>query len=133
MAAAGPLLSVALYFVLNALVQPLALAGAPAELTLATGYLAELNLVLAIFNMVPAYPMDGGRVLRSLIWLFTGRLGMATRIAATLGQGFAVLLMLWGAYVAVFNADIFAGLWRVVLGLMLFRMAKAGRRAAPQD
>ena len=133
MAAAGPLLSVVLYFVLKAMVAPLTLMQAPAELTLAVGYLAELNLVLAIFNMVPAYPMDGGRVLRSLIWLFTGRLGLATRIAATLGQGFGVLLMIWGAYVAVFGGDIFAGLWRIVLGAMLMRMAKAGHRAAPQD
>jgi Zn-dependent protease len=133
MAAAGPLLSVGLYFLLNAMVAPLTLAHAPAELTLATGYLADLNLVLAIFNMVPAYPMDGGRVLRSLIWLFTGRLGLATRIAATLGQGFGVLLMVWGGYVALFQSDIFAGLWRIVLGAMLMRMAKFGYRSAPKD
>jgi Zn-dependent protease len=111
----------------------LVLAHAPTSLVVAVDILSELNLALAIFNMIPAFPMDGGRVLRSLIWMVTGRVGLATRIAAFLGQAFGVLLMVWGAYVAIFGHNLFAGLWRVVLGIMLIGMAKAGRRAAPQD
>jgi Zn-dependent protease len=133
MAIAGPAFSVVLWRVLANLVGPLAHAGAPGPVIIAVDELATLNLYLAIFNMIPAFPMDGGRVLRSLIWLVTGRLGLATRIAAFLGQGFGVLLMLWGGWVAAFGGDIFAGLWRIVLGAMLMRMAKAGSRAAPKD
>jgi Zn-dependent protease len=133
MALAGPVMSVVLA-VLLWLLDPLLISmRAPIETIIAARLLAELNLALAIFNMVPAFPMDGGRVLRSLIWLFTGRVGMATRVAAWLGQGFGWLLMAWGAYDALFQQQFTSGIWRIVLGLMLARMAAAGRRAAPQD
>lgn len=133
MALAGPALSVVLAGLLW-LIQPVLVAArAPIEIVVANQLLAELNLVLAIFNMVPAFPMDGGRVLRSIVWLFSGRVGFATRIAAWLGQGFGWLLALWGAYDALFHGQFAGGLWRIVLGLMLARMAAAGRRAAPQD
>lgn len=132
MALAGPALSVVLWLLLQSSVHPLIAAHAPLELILATGYLAQLNLILAIFNMVPAYPMDGGRVLRSLIWLFTGRLGLATRIAATLGQGFGLLLILWGVWNGM-TGSFGSAIWFVILGALLMRMASAGRRAAPAD
>ena len=133
MALAGPALSVVLWLLLARLEAPLARAAAPGQVQLAVNELSQLNLYLAIFNMIPAFPMDGGRVLRSLIWLVSGRRAMATRFAAMLGQGFGLLLMLWGGYVSLFSHDIFAGLWRIVLGAMLMRMAAAGRRAAGED
>lgn len=133
MALAGPAFSVLAWWLLLQAEAPLARASAPGELQLAVGQLSALNLYLAIFNMIPAFPMDGGRVLRSVIWLITGRLGRATRIAAIIGQGFGILLMLWGAFDAVIHANVFSGLWRIVLGMMLLRMATAGRRAAPND
>jgi Zn-dependent protease len=132
MALAGPVFSVVLSFVLGAMVQPLAAAHAPIELILAVSFLSTINLWLAIFNMIPAFPLDGGRVLRSLIWLFTRRIGMATRIAAVLGQGFGGLLMLYGGYLAI-TGSVGAGIWDVVLGFLLMRMAAASRRAAPID
>jgi Zn-dependent protease len=132
MALAGPALSVVLSLLLGAMVQPLAAASAPLELILAVEFLATINLLLAVFNMIPAFPLDGGRVLRSLIWLFTRRIGLATRIAATLGQGFGGLLMLYGGYLAI-TGHVGSGIWDVVLGLLLMRMAAASRRAAPLD
>jgi Zn-dependent protease len=131
MALAGPLLSVALSFGLKAAVIPLN-GVAPLPVVLSVDYLADLNMILAVFNMIPAFPMDGGRVLRSLIWMFTRKLGRATRIAATLGQGFGVLLILRGGYYAV-TGDVSSGLWSAVLGVMLMRMAGDSRRNAPVD
>ncbi|HET9161333.1 MAG TPA: M50 family metallopeptidase [Caulobacteraceae bacterium] len=133
MAIAGPALSVLLWWLLRELTPVLIQARAPGMIVFAVNELSRLNLTLAIFNMIPAFPMDGGRVLRSLIWMVTGRVGLATRIAATLGQIFGGLLMLFGAYEAVFEQAFAGGLWMVVLGLMLIGMAKAGRRAAPRD
>lgn len=131
MALAGPVLSVVLSFVLKAL--SVALQGeAPVEVVLSLDYLADINLILAIFNMIPAFPLDGGRVLRALIWIATKRVGFATRIAATLGQGFGVLLMLLGGYF-VLMGGLGSGIWYVLLGLLMLRMASAGRRYAPED
>jgi Zn-dependent protease len=131
MALAGPLLSVALSFALGAAATALN-GSAPMPVVLAIDYLGQLNLILAIFNMIPAFPMDGGRVLRSLIWMFTRKLGRATRIAATLGQGFGVLLILRGGWYAV-TGDIGSGMWSAILGVMLMRMAGDSRRNAPID
>jgi Zn-dependent protease len=133
MAIAGPLFSVVLWKLLALLGPVLIQMHAPAPLIVATDVVSELNLYLAIFNMIPAFPMDGGRVLRSLIWMVTGRLGFATRIAATLGQVFGGILILWGIWMSLLGGDIFAGLWRIVLGALLMRMAAAGRRAAVED
>lgn len=131
MALAGPALSVVLSFALKAL--SISLQGAaPVEIVLTVDYLADINLVLAIFNMIPAFPLDGGRVLRALIWMVTGRVGFATRIAATLGQGFGIVLMLLGLYFALMGG-IGSGIWYVLLGVLMLRMATAGRRYAPAD
>lgn len=131
MALAGPVLSVVLSFVLR-FAAGAAQGAAPVEAVLALDYLADLNLVLALFNMIPAFPLDGGRVLRSIIWLFSRRLGLATRIAAWLGQGFGMLMMLGGVYLAA-RGQMGSGLWYIVLGLLIARMAATSRRAAPQD
>ena len=87
----------------------------------AIGYLAMLNFVLAIFNMAPAYPMDGGRVLRAVIWMATGNPTRATRLAARIGQGFSIVLMLAGGLLAL-QGQFVGGLWWVLVGLFL-RMA----------
>ena len=102
------------------------------ELLIALDYLAFLNLMLAIFNMIPAFPLDGGRVLRSLIWMFSGRVGFATRIAATIGQGLGLLLMAYAVYLLIRN-QWGSGSWNLLLGMMIVQMAAVGKRSAPQD
>jgi len=62
------------------------------------GWLAGVNVVLAIFNMLPGFPLDGGRVMRSLIWFKTGNVRKATRIEARVGQGIAAIMMLTGLW-----------------------------------
>ena len=82
------------------------------------GWLAGINLIVLIFNLVPAFPLDGGRVARAIAWKVTGNRTGATRFAAALGQGFAYLLIGFGIFL-FFQGDVVGGLWSVVLGFIL--------------
>ncbi|MGH2956256.1 MAG: site-2 protease family protein [Solirubrobacterales bacterium] len=81
-------------------------------------WLGSINLLVLIFNLVPAYPLDGGRVARAIAWRVSGNRTSATRFAATLGQGFAYLLIGFGAFLFI-QGDVVGGLWSVVLGFIL--------------
>jgi CBS domain-containing protein len=87
------------------------------------GWLAGINLVVLIFNMVPAFPLDGGRVARAIAWKVTGNRTSATRFAAGLGQGFAYLLIGFGAFLVI-RGDLVGGLWSVILGFILNSSAR---------
>ncbi|HSH45930.1 MAG TPA: site-2 protease family protein [Longimicrobiales bacterium] len=102
---------------------PTALAGSAA-------YLGVLNLVLAVFNMLPGYPMDGGRVLRAIIWKISGSVDSATRWASRVGVWMATGLMLFGAWDAA-TGDLMGGLWLVLIGYFVQRIARAGYPPAP--
>jgi Zn-dependent protease len=86
---------------------------------------ALANAGLFLLNMVPAFPLDGGRITRAIAWKLTGDRHKATRFSAYLGQGFAVLMMGYGAYVFLNDDDATGGLWWVVLGWMLGGAARA--------
>ena len=118
-AIAGPIVSVGvgLGFWLLA-----ALPGAPPEQTAVSEHLRNINLVLAIFNLVPGYPLDGGRVLRAALWAWSKNFHKATRQAARAGQGFAVLLMLFGAWHMVAGLAI-GGVWFLLIGAFLYTAA----------
>lgn len=91
-------------------------------------WLAAINAFVLVFNLLPAFPMDGGRVARAIIWKRTGNRTQATRIAATMGRGFGYVFM--GGGVALFVAgDAFGGIW---LGFVGFIIAGAARGAAMQ-
>ncbi|MBA2529034.1 MAG: site-2 protease family protein [Euzebyales bacterium] len=95
------------------------------------GYLGWTNLALAIFNIVPGYPLDGGRLLRSLLWGITGRPHRATRWAARVGQAFAGLLIAAGAWLFLRQATGgLDGVWEVIIGLFLLRGATESHRRA---
>ena len=95
------------------------------------GYLGWTNLLLALFNVVPGYPLDGGRLLRSVFWAFTGAPHRSTRWAARVGQGFAGLLMLYG-FISFTSSGMggFGDLWNVLIGFFLFRGATDSHRRA---
>jgi Zn-dependent protease/predicted transcriptional regulator len=128
MAVAGPLVSVALAFAFLGLGAALPVA-APAEYGVVLHYLGTLNFALAVFNMAPAFPLDGGRVLRALIWLVTGDALKATRIAARAGEMIGVLMMILGA-LSILVTGLVHGLWWIVLGWFIVSMAGAHRRDA---
>ncbi len=89
-------------------------------------YMAFINLALGIFNMLPGFPLDGGRVLRATIWWRTGSLRRATRIAADAGKTLAVGLMILGGLQILFAGAFIAGAWLVFIGLFMRSMAEAG-------
>jgi Zn-dependent protease/CBS domain-containing protein len=89
-------------------------------------YLGAANVLLAIFNLVPAYPLDGGRVLHALIWRVSGDRVRATTIAANVGRAIAVLIVAWGIVEAVF-ADVLGGLWISFIGWFLLQAGNAER------
>ncbi len=95
-----------------------------------TGYVAWINLGLAVFNIVPGYPLDGGRLLRSVLWGVTGRPLQATRWAARVGQAFAALLIVLGLIGFAGGGGSGFGLWEVFIGFFLFRGATTSHRRA---
>ena len=119
-AIAGPLVSVALgavFYVSSAL--PF-LSEAVASVA---RYLAFINVAIALFNLVPAFPLDGGRLLRGFLWTFAGK-GRATRIAASAGIAFGYVLV-GGGLLALFTGHGLTGLWYVLIGWFL-REASVG-------
>lgn len=87
------------------------------------GYLAAINMILAIFNMVPAFPLDGGRVLRSILWGIRKNLNWATKIASNIGAGFGILLIVIGVF-RVLTGNFVGGMWGFLIGLFLHNAAK---------
>ena len=90
-------------------------------------YLALMNLLLAGFNLLPAFPMDGGRVMRSVLWASTGSLSRATSVAALGGQAFGLLLIGLGALQAL-TGHFLGGLWIAFIGWFLYTGAGNSRR-----
>jgi len=88
-------------------------------------WLGYINISLGVFNLVPAFPLDGGRLLQSLIWLRTGDRLRATRIAARIGMGFAYLLIAYGLATFIFAGSLVGGVWSVFLGWFLLSAARS--------
>ena len=117
MAAAGPVSSLFLSGVFYWLYQLGHNGGWPVPWTGVLGYLSLINILLAGFNLLPAFPLDGGRILRSILWGAKQDLQWATRISAGLGSGFGIFLIVWGIF-QVLRGDIY-GIWSVLIGLFL--------------
>lgn len=92
-------------------------------------WLARINLMVAIFNLVPGFPLDGGRVFRALVWGITGDEAKGMRIAVMGGRLVAYGLMIWGFFIAYETGNIFNGIWTVAIGWFLLSAAESSSRA----
>jgi CBS domain-containing protein len=127
MAIAGPLTSFAVGAVCLAAARTLGWslgAAAPSAGAAVLGWLGYINIALGVFNMIPGFPLDGGRVLRSILWRATGNGDRATRLAARIGQAVAILFIVWGLVRFVAGGS-FGGLWVAFIGWFLLEAAGA--------
>ncbi len=118
MAVAGPVSSLVLGIALYGLSILGVTVGVPRPVIGVAAYVAVMNLVLAVFNMLPGFPLDGGRILRSILWYWKGDLRWATGIASRVGKGFGLALVALGVMNLVLGALI-AGMWWLLIGLFL--------------
>jgi len=133
MAIAGPLCSLVLGGIFGLLLLIPAVTG-PVAVMLT--WLALMNTILAVFNLVPGFPLDGGRVLRSVLWRTTGSYLVASRIASFAGQVIGYLLILAGVliiFLRPFDMDWFDGLWICFIGWFLSSTASASYRQIKQQ
>ncbi len=123
MAIAGPLSSVVLggaFLVLGLLGRN---AGWAPSATGVFGWLGIINLILAGFNLVPAFPLDGGRVLRSILWGWKDNIRWATRVASQVGSGFGVVMIILGAWQFI-TGNVIGGIWLFLIGMFLRSAAR---------
>jgi Zn-dependent protease len=129
----GPATSLALGLGFAMLTAALAVLDGPEVLVAGCGWLAMINVLLALFNLVPAFPLDGGRVLRALLWRAHGDRLRATITAAEAGRVFGYLLVGLGAFFVLAGALV-NGVWFAILGWFVVNIAQAERaRIEAQD
>jgi Zn-dependent protease/CBS domain-containing protein len=124
-AAAGPAASLALAALLGAVAAAARAAGASPGLVALADYLAGINLILALFNLLPAFPLDGGRILRAALWRSSGDLIAATRRASDIGRAAGYALVALGLVVLFSTRSLLGGLWPALIGLFLAGAAPA--------
>lgn len=90
-------------------------------------WLAAINILLLGFNLLPAFPMDGGRIVRAIAWKVTGKRSAATRFAAGLGRIFGYLFIGLGLF-WVYSGDVFSGIWMALIGVLINSSARAASR-----
>lgn len=92
------------------------------------GWLSLINVSLAVFNMLPGFPLDGGRVFRSIVWSITSDYLKATKLSAWVGRGIAYLLIAGGVFVSVWEGQWVSGIWLIFIGLFLDTAAMTNLR-----
>ena len=127
MAAAGPAMSFFLALVFFSLTQALYSLRIPEYVLSISNYLFIINLAVGIFNLVPGFPLDGGRILRALVWKATRDLRRATAIASAFGKGFALFLIAVG-FLYFFTGVFVSGIWLIFIGLFLLEAAETSYR-----
>ena len=123
MAVAGPISSVLLGGIFYAMYLFTYKTGWPILVFAVLNYLAILNWLLASFNLLPAYPLDGGRVLRSALWEWKKNIRWATRIASQIGAGFGIALIVFGV-LNIVSGVLIGGIWWFLIGMFLRNAAQ---------
>ncbi len=122
-AVVGPISSFAMAAIFYGLNHLGEVAGWPTTISGVMRYLGMINVILAVFNLVPAFPLDGGRILRAALWAWKGNLRWATRIASKFGEGFGLLLIALGV-LRVLGGFFVGGMWFFLIGLFIRSAAK---------
>jgi Zn-dependent protease/CBS domain-containing protein len=123
-AIAGPLVSLALGLLFALGAWAISTRG---SIDAVAAWLGYINLMLLVFNLLPALPLDGGRVLRSILWHARGDFRWATRVAASIGRGFAFLFVAGGLFLFILQGA-FSGAWLAFIGWFLYQAATAEDR-----
>ena len=118
MAIVGPASSILLGAMIFAIWRYGESAGWPVPAVGVLFYLAWINVALAVFNLIPAFPLDGGRLLRAVLWGFRKNLQWATRITSRLGSGFGILLIALGLY-SIIQGQFIGGIWWFLIGMFV--------------
>ncbi len=133
---AGPLTSLTIGLLAIALLRPEPTLGTPGADTLFAQtmlyYIALTNIVLGIFNLVPAFPLDGGRVLNAILWVITGDRRRALRTASLIGQLGAAVMIVYGAY-NLFFGELLIGVWFIAIGVFLMEAAVGASESRSVD
>jgi len=124
MAIAGPICSILIALIFYGIHAAGKQAGLAQPINGVVGYLAMINGILAAFNLLPAFPLDGGRVLRSILWGAKKNLRWATYVSSRIGSGFGILLIVLGV-IQVFRGNFIGGMWWFLIGMFLQGAAKA--------
>ena len=124
MAIAGPISSILLSLAFYAAVSVGLVSGVPEPVAGVLMYLAMINGLLAAFNLLPAFPLDGGRILRSVLWAWRKDLKWATRVSSRIGSAFGVFLILLGVF-EFFRGNFIGGLWWFLIGMFLRGSARS--------
>ena len=118
MAIAGPISSIVLGAVFYGLYRLGARGDWPVPVNGVLAYLGMINFILAGFNLIPAYPLDGGRVLRSALWKWKDNIRWATRISSHIGSGFGIALVVLGV-ISFIGGNLIGGVWWFLIGLFV--------------
>ena len=122
-AVVGPLSSIAIAVIFYAIYGLGMQTGWPQPVNGVFAYLAMINGLLAAFNLVPAFPLDGGRILRSILWAWKKNLRWATRISSSIGTGFGIFLIVLGVF-RVLTGNFIGGMWFFLIGMFIHSAAK---------
>lgn len=127
MAIAGPAMSFSIALFFFALTQALYNLGISDSILAITNYLFIINLVVGLFNLIPGFPLDGGRVLRAALWSYLKDIRKATAVASAFGKGFALFLIAAGL-LYLFTGVVISGIWLIFIGLFLMEAAESSYR-----
>jgi Zn-dependent protease/CBS domain-containing protein len=122
-ALAGPAVSLALGFGFGLLYGLMLLTGKIGPVAAVAWYLAVANILLGLFNMIPGFPLDGGRILRAILWDRWANVTRATRVVSQIGNSFALFLILLGILLFLVAQSLISGLWFVLIGLFMKQSA----------
>ena len=120
----GPVSSLVIAAAFYGLLQAGESTGWPMAINGVLFYLAWVNVILALFNLLPAFPLDGGRVFRSALWLWKKDLHWATMVSSRVGSAFGVLFIAWGLW-EIIQGNFIGGLWQAMIGLFLRGAARS--------